>query len=179
MKTMKSKSLLLMALLAFTGIISYSQENNSKQTKEEQKLAVQQQTEALLNAREFVFIGLDAYPTGYRTVSLTGRQNFVKFHPELIESDMPYFGRGNGSAAYGSSSDAGLKFTGKPEEYAFSKKKKNYQITATVKEPGDSYDITLIVQFSGSATLTIISSSRSPISYNGYITPPVASGEKK
>ena len=176
---MKSGSLLLMALFTCMGISCYSQEKTSKQTKEEQKLAAERQTEVLLNAKEYVFIGLDAYPTGYRTVSLTSRQNFVKFHPELIESDMPYFGRGDGSAAYGSTSDAGLKFTGKPEEYTFSKKKKNYQITAKVKEPGVSYDITLIVQFSGSATLTIISSGRSPISYNGYITPPVTSGEKK
>ena len=176
---MKSKSLLLMALLAFIGIIGYSQENSSKQTKEEQKLAVQQQTEALLNAREFVFIGLDAYPTGYRTVSLSGRQNFVKFHPELIESDMPYFGRANSNAAYASASNGGLKFKGKPEEYQFDKKKKNYQITTVVKESGEAYNITLIVQFSGSATLTIICNSRSPISYNGYITPPEVSGEKK
>jgi len=176
---MKSKTLLLLILFGGIGISGYSQEKTSKQTKEEQKLAAQQQTEALLNAREYVFIGLDAYPTGYRTVSLSGRQNFVKFHPELIESDMPYFGRGNSSAAYASTSDAGLKFTGKPEEYKFDKKKKNYQISTLVKESGEAYNITLIVQFSGSATLTIICNSRSPISYNGYITPPVASGEKK
>jgi hypothetical protein len=179
MKIMKTKSLLLMALLSCIGISGYSQEKSPKQAKEEQKLAAQQLTEALLNAREFVFIGLDAYPTGYRTVSLTGRQNFVKFHPELIESDMPYFGKGNSSAAYASSSDGGLKFKGKPENYKSDKKKKNFQVSTTVKEPGESYDITLIVQFSGSATLTIICSSRSPISYNGYIQPPVPSGEKK
>jgi hypothetical protein len=176
---MKSKTLLLLILFGCIGIGSYSHEKSSRQIKEEQKLAAQQQTEALLNAKEYVFIGLDAYPTGYRTVSLSGRQNFVKFHPELIESDMPYFGRANSSAAYASSSEGGLKFTGKPEEYTFSKKKKNYQISTVVQESGDSYNITLIVQFSGSATLTIISSDRSPISYNGYITPPVASGEKK
>lgn len=176
---MRPKILLLLILFAGIEMSSFSQEKNSKQTKEEQKLAAQQQTEALLNAKEYVFIGLDAYPTGYRSVNLSGRQNFVKFHPELIESDMPYFGRANSSVAYGSSSGGGLKFTGKPEEYTFDKKKKNYQISTVVKESGEAYKITLIVQFSGSATLTIICNSRSPISYNGYITPPVASGEKK
>lgn len=171
---MKSRSLLMLVLITCIEVSGYGQEKSPKQTKEEQKLAAQQQTEALLNAREFVFTGLDAYPTGYRTVSLTGRQNFVKFHPELIESDMPYFGRGNSSAAYASSSDGGLKFSGKPEEYVFDKRKKNYQVTATVKESGDSYRITLVVQFSGSSTLTIISGNRSPISYNGYISAPAA-----
>jgi hypothetical protein len=155
-----------------------SQEKSSKELKEEKKLQVQQQVEGLLNSKEFVFTGLDAYPTGYRTVSLSGRQNFVKFHPELIESDMPYFGRANSSAAYGSSSDGGLKFQGKPEEYSFDKKKKNYLISTVVMESGESYKITMIVQFSGSSTLTIICNSRSPITYNGYVSSPV-SGENK
>ena len=176
---MKARSFVLLVLFACIGISCYSQEKSSKQKKEEQKLAAQQLTEALLNAREFVFIGLDAYPTGYRTVSLSGRQNYVKFHPELIESDMPYFGRANSSAAYASTSSGGLNFKGKPEDYKFDKKKKNYQISTVVRESGESYNITLIVQFTGSTTLTIICNSRSPISYNGYITAPAASGEKK
>jgi hypothetical protein len=171
---MKAKFVLLFVLLACTGIKVYSQEKSAKEKKAEEKLAVQQQVEAVLNAREFVFTGLDAYPTGYRAVSLTGRQNFVKFHPDLIDSDMPYFGRAGSSAAYASSSDGGLKFQGKPEEYTFSKKKKNYQIGMVVKEAGDAYHLTLVVQFSGSTTLTINCNSKSPISYNGYISAPVA-----
>jgi len=169
---MKTRILLLLILFGSLGISSFPQEKSSKQIKEEQKLAVQQQVAALLNTREFVFTGLNAYPTGYRTVNLSGRQNFVKFHPELIESDMPYFGRASSSAAYAGTTDGGLNFTGKPEEYTFTENKKNYQITTDVKESGDSYRITLIVQFSGSATLTIISNNRSPISYNGYISAP-------
>jgi hypothetical protein len=172
--TMKTKILLLLVLFACIGTNGYSQEKSKKELKEEKKLAVQKQTEALIDAKEFVFTGSDAYPTGYRSVNLTSRQNFVKFHPELIESDMPYFGRANSNVAYASSSGGGLKFTGKPEEYTFDKKEKNYQISATVKETGDTYRITLIVQFSGSATLTIISNNRSPISYNGYISAPAA-----
>jgi len=171
---MKAKILLLLILFGCMGISSYSQEKTSKQIKEEQKLAAQQQTETLLNSKEYVFIGLDAYPTGYRTVNLASRQNFVKFHPELIESDMPYFGRANSSAAYASTSDGGLKFKGKPEEYKFDARTKNYQISTVVRESGEVYNITLIVQFSGSATLTIICNSRSPISYNGYISAPAA-----
>jgi hypothetical protein len=171
---MKTKFILLLVLFACTVIKVYSQEKSSKEKKAEEKLAVQQQVEALLNGKEFVFTGLDAYPTGYRTVNLTGRQNFVKFHPELIQSDMPYFGRAGSSAAYASSSDAGLKFEGKPEEYTFSKKKKNYLIGMVVKEAGDTYRISLVVQFSGSTTLTINSNSRSPISYNGYLSAPAA-----
>jgi hypothetical protein len=169
---MKTKFLLLTALVACSLTTVFSQEKSSKEKKEEEKLAVQQQVEALMNAREYVFTGQNAYPTGYRTVNLAGRQNFVKFHPEMIESDMPYFGKASSNVAYSSTSDGGLKFEGKPDEYTFAKKKKDYQVGMVVKETGESYRITLIVQFSGSATLTIISNNRSPISYNGYVSGP-------
>jgi hypothetical protein len=171
---MKTKFLLLTALAVIAGLPGYSQEKSSKERKEEKKLAVQQQVDSLMNAREYVFTGENAYPTGYRTVTLTGRQNQVKFHPEMIESDMPYFGKANSNVAYASSSGGGLKFSGKPEEYTFEKKKKNYQVGMVVREPGDSYRISLVVQFSGDASLTIISNNRSPISYNGYISGPEA-----
>lgn len=169
---MISRFLLYLILAACCGLTAFSQEKSSKEKKEEKKLAVQQQVDSLMNAREYVFTGENAYPTGYRTVNLTGRQNQVKFHPEMIESDMPYFGKANSNVAYAGSSGGGLKFTGKPEEYTFEKKKKNYQVGMVVREPGDSYRITLVVQFSGDASLTIISNNRSPISYNGYISGP-------
>lgn len=176
---MKIKLLLLLIPFLGIGIKAFPQEKSTKESKEAQKLEVQKQVEDMLNSKEFVFVGTDAYPTGYRTVSLTGRQNFVKFHPELIESDMPYFGKASSNVAYGSSSDGGLKFQGKPEDYVMEKKKKNYQLSAEVKEPGDYYKITLVVQFSGSSTLTIISGNRSPISYNGYIEKQASSSSKQ
>jgi hypothetical protein len=171
---MKMKFLLLLVFAACFGITASSQEKSSKEKKEEEKLAVQQKVDTLLNAREYVFEGDIAYPTGYRSVNLSGRQNSVKFHPERIESDMPYFGKASSNVAYGSSSDGGLKFEGKPEEYTFAKKKKNYQVAMVVKGTGDSYHITLVVDFSGNTTLTIISNNRSPISYSGYISAPAA-----
>ncbi len=177
--TMNTKLLLIFILFLSVGINAFSQEVSSKEAKEAQKLEVQKQIEELLNSKEFVFVGTDAYPTGYRTVSLTSRPNFVKFHPDLIDSDMPYFGRANSSVAYASTSDAGLKFKGKPDDYTIEKKKKNYQLSAAVKEAGDYYKITLVVQFSGSSTLTIISGNRSPISYNGYVGKPATAGTGK
>jgi hypothetical protein len=175
---MKTKIFLILAVISY-GINVFSQEKTSKEAKEAQKLEVQKQVEELLNSKEFIFVGTDAYPTGYRTVNLTSRPNFVKFHPDLIDSDMPYFGKGSASSAYASTSDAGLKFKGKPEDYTIEKKKKNYQFSTEVKGAGDYYKISMVVQFSGSSTLTIMSGGRSPISYNGYIGKQVAAGTTK
>jgi hypothetical protein len=171
---MKTSYFVLFVLVVCSGFPVYSQEMSAKEKKEADKKAAQEQVEAVLNAREYVFTGTTAYPTGYRSVNLTTRQNFVKFHPDKVESDMPYFGKAGSSAAYSSHSDGGLKFEGKPEDYTFAKKKKNYLVDMVVREAGESYHITLTVQFSGSTTMTIISNDRSPISYDGYLSAPVA-----
>lgn len=174
---MKTIFVILLGLAALSLRTGHAQENG-KASKEAQKMALQQQTEQLVNARTFVFIGRTALPQGGRSVNLTTRSNFMRFHPDLIESDMPYFGRVYSGGGYGGS-DAGLQFSGKPEDFTVIRKKNNYQINARVKGENDTYKISLSVSFGGSATLTVIPNNRSTISYNGEISAPEASGEQQ
>jgi hypothetical protein len=146
----------------------YSQEKSRKQLKEEGKIAQQQKIDSLINSKEFVFVASFANPQGYKTVNLASNPNFVKFYPDSISSDMPYYGRSYGSAGYGG--DGGMKFAGKANDYKITKEKKNYQISARVKGERDVYDIFLSVSFSGSASLSINCNNRSSISYNGEIS---------
>jgi len=169
--------MLVMFLLGILNI-SYSQEKSKQELKEERKLESQQQTETMVNAKTFVFIGRTALPQGGRSVNLTTRSNFMKFQPDLIESDMPYYGRAYSGAGYGSG-DEGLKFTGKPENFTITKNKKNYQINAEVKGERDAYKISLSVSLEGSATLSVISGNRSAISYNGTISIPEKTEENR
>jgi hypothetical protein len=81
---------------------------------------------------------------------------------------MPFFGRAFSGVGY--SSDAGLNFEGKPEEFSIEKGKKNYQIRVVVKGNNDTYRLTLSVYFEGGATLYINSNNRSSISYSGTIS---------
>jgi hypothetical protein len=165
---MKTKISFLVALFALILIAGFAQETNKKPTKEEQKAEKQKQIEAMVNAKEFVFVGRTALPTGYKSVNLTTNTNYVKFYPDTIDSYMPYYGRAYSNVGYGG--DTGLKFTGKADEYTVTKGKKNYQVNAVVKTNKDSFRISLSVSFEGSATLTINSNNRSPISYNGDIS---------
>ena len=105
-----------------------------------------------------------------KTVDLTTRPNYVKFHPDLIESSMPYFGKAYTSVGYGN--DTGLKFEGKPEKFTVTKVKNNYQISAEVKAGGDYFNLSLTAGLEGDATLTVMSVNRSSISYNGSISAP-------
>jgi hypothetical protein len=154
----------------------FSQEKTKKELKEEKKLEKQKQIEAMVNAKEFVFVARTALPSGMRSVNLTTNTNYVKFQPELIDSYMPYYGRGYSGIGYGG--DTGLKFKDKPEVFNIVKKKKAFQIDATVKTTNDVFRLSLSVGFEGSTSLSVTSNNRSTISYQGDIYAPEKAVEK-
>lgn len=168
---MKIKTIFAFILLTCMPVALFPQEKTSKELKEEQKLEQQKQTEALVNSKNFIFIGGTAYPQGGRAINLTTRTNWVKFQPERIDCDMPYFGRIYSGGGYGGS-EGGLKFTGEPSEFTITKAKKKFFVTTAVKSGVDSYKLTMDVGFQGNATLTVVSGSRSTISYQGVIVAP-------
>lgn len=123
------------------------------------------QTEILINSREFLFQGRMAIPSGGNPIDLTTNQNYVKFHPDLIESYMPFFGRAY-NAGYG---DTGLHFKGQPDEFSVKTKRRNYLISSTVKGENDNYRLYLTVSPDGSATLNISSNNRQTMTYKGEV----------
>ncbi len=165
---MQTKITLMVVLFSLISLVCLSQEKSKKELREEKKIEKQNQTEAMVNAREFVFVGRTANSSGMKSISLASNRNYVKFQPDMIESEMPFFGKAYGAVGYGG--DSGLKFKGKPEEFTAKKGKKNYQVDAVVKGTNDNYRLSLNVGFEGSATLTITSNNRSPISYSGQIS---------
>ena len=174
---MKTKVLFILALSVLITTAGFSQEKTKKELKAERKIEKQKQVEALVNSKEFLFTARTAMPQGGRSINLTTNPGSVEFHPDMIKSDMPYFGRVTGSAAYGGS-DGGMKFEGKPEGYTVTAKKKGYQVNAEVKGENDTYRLSLSVSSEGSSSLSITSNNRSVISYNGEISAPEKPKEK-
>lgn len=165
---MTIKSVCLVIILVLIQVSLFSQEKSKKELKEEQKLEQQKKTEATVNSKTFVFTGSMAHPQGGRTIHMTTTPNFVKFSPDLIDSDMPFFGRAYSGAGYGGPTS--LTFKGKPEEFTVEKTKKGFFIKAAVKTDNDSYNISLTVSPEGSGSLTISSVNRSSMSYSGEIS---------
>jgi len=174
---MKTRVLFILALSAFITTAGFSQEKTKKELKAEKKIEKQKQVEALVNSKEFLFTARTAMPQGGRSINLTTNPGSVQFHPDMIKSDMPYFGRVTGTAAYGSH-DGGMKFEGKPEGYTVTAKKNGYQVNAEVKGENDTYRLSLSVSSEGSSSLSITSNNRSVISYNGEISAPEKPSEK-
>lgn len=165
---MKTKNIFLVLLLSLIVTISFAQEKTRKQLKEARKIEKQKQTEILVISKEFVFVARNTSPQGFRNIDLTTNINYIKFQPDFIKSEMPFFGTAYSGVAY--RGDGGLNFEGKPQEYTIRKEKKAYQIKAIVKGQYDVYTMYLSVFFDSSASLSINSNNRSTISYNGEIS---------
>ncbi len=175
---MKTKILLLAAFFVLSLTPGYSQLNNEKRKKfrTERKLEMEEKVNLLINSRNFVFEGKRAFPTGGAAIDLATNFNFVKFSPEKISSYMPFFGEAY-SIDYGG--DSGYKFEAEPETFNIEKLKgdKGYRVTVKVPTPKDKVEMNLNVGNDGSATLTITSYQRKPISYFGSIKEPEKSKE--
>ncbi len=163
---MKGRIVALLITLALLGASVYAAENPQKQDKKQKQ---KEQTEKLVNSKQFQFVARQALPMGGKSVDLTTNPNFTKFYPDSIQADMPFFGRAY-SVPYGGS--GGIKFDGKPKKITITpqKKGKGYLIKATVNDTSDSYSLTLSVSNDGYGTLTINSNNRNSISYYGKIS---------
>ena len=167
---MKTRFAFLLLVIFMSSLTSFSQEKTKKELKAEKKLEQQKIISGLMDSREFKFVGRTALPTGMKSVNLSSNPNFMKFSPDLIESQMPFFGRAYSAIGYGG--DTGLKFKAKPEKFDIVRKTKTYEVEAEVRGETDNFKISLSVGFEGNSTLTVISGNRSTISYHGEVFPP-------
>jgi hypothetical protein len=158
--------MLTLTLITFSLSNGIAQEKSKKELKEERKIEKQKQIALLVDSKTFIFEATRVQSQGGKSINLNSNDR-VEFHPDLIQCDLPFFGRAYSGAGYGG--EGGMKFEGKPTDYSIEKKKKNYVIKANVRGEHDSYSIMLLVYFEGSATLSINSNNRSSISYDGDI----------
>ena len=166
---MKAGKVIVAFLMMFVMASGFTQHISRKEQREKDKIEKQHQVDSLINSKEFVFEATRALPQDGKSVDLAGNSYTVTFHPEKIESYMPFFGRAY-NIEYGGR--GGLMFEGKPDDYdvLVRKEGKGFEINATVKVSPESYKLMLFVSPDGNATLTINSNQRNPISYYGDIT---------
>jgi hypothetical protein len=173
---MKTRLYILILMLSMVMSAGFSQDKTRRELKEISKLEKQKQIEAMINAREFVFVPRTAIPAGMEPVDLSSNRNYIKFQPYIVDSYMPFFGRAYSGIGYGA--DTGLSFKGSTEKFDIEKKEKNFQIDVVVKGESDNFYLHLSVAFEGNTSLSISSNNRSTISFQGEITVPESTENK-
>ncbi|HSD08387.1 DUF4251 domain-containing protein [Flavobacterium sp.] len=162
------KTLIMTFFISFSMMIGFAQEKTKKQLKDEKKATQLKATEALVDSREYEFEADMAYPQGTRSINLTTNPNYFRVKKDTIDSQMPFFGRAYSNVGYGSN-EGGMDFKGLVKDYSIKKTSKNFTIKGEVKGDSDTFDFVLTVYYDGDANLSISSTHRSPISYNGRI----------
>ncbi|WP_264538452.1 DUF4251 domain-containing protein [Flavobacterium sp. N1736] len=173
---MKSRLAILVLLFSFFSFDGFAQEKTKKELKQERELQKQKETEALIDAKNFVFDAEKVSPQGGRMINLDYNTYSLKFNSENVICDLPFFGRAY-NVGYGS--DGGIKFEGKPEKISVENKGKKYIVKATVKDANDVYDLLFTIFYDGGTTLNVNSNNRAFISYDGRIRAPKESENKK
>lgn len=127
----------------------------------------QSSIETLLNSQSFEFIANTAIPLSGPTKNLVGSNYSITFSPEMVISNMPFYGRAYSGMTMGR--DKGMRFKGVPENFTLINSKNGYEVTTSVKGENDTYVISITTGNSGFATLSISSNDRGTISYQGEI----------
>lgn len=162
---MKTHTLLLSALFCFIIGSTSAQEKNIEANPNKEITDTGRITE-LLKSKTFEFIANTVYPASGTPKNLVGSGYSVTFSPEIIISNLPFYGRGYTGMTMGR--DKGMRFEGTPENFTISEKN-DYEINATVNGESDTYSISMEVSVSGYATLTISSNDRGTITYQGEV----------
>ncbi|MGF7037115.1 DUF4251 domain-containing protein [Mucilaginibacter lappiensis] len=168
MKSLKKISILL--VLAFISLnVAYAQT-----TRKDKKAAHVAEIKSMVEAQNYIFNANYVIPSRGASMSLTSNYDLVVSKDTII-AFLPYFGRSY--AAPYNPTEGGIKFTNTHFTYN-SKAGKKGGWTVTIKPIGkdknvsdwrDVQSMMLSISSDGYASLQVISSNRTPISFNGTI----------
>jgi hypothetical protein len=155
-----------MILLLFTTVALVPAPTWAQQKKQDKKAIIKNAVES----ENYVFIPQTALPAAGNTRQLTYDFD-LRVSKDTVVSNLPYFGR-----AYSAPIDPSrgpLNFTSTKFEYAVNNRKKGgWDILITTKDlQQDQVQFALSIFENGNASVTVNSTNRQPIIYNGYIKP--------
>ncbi|MEO6851232.1 MAG: DUF4251 domain-containing protein [Mucilaginibacter sp.] len=162
MKTLRKILILVLMVGAGLSVV------NAQATKKDKQAAKEKAVQKSIDTNYYTFIANYVLPQGGGGHSLDPDYD-LRITKDSVIATLPYFGESYFDAPYGGE-DAGIKFTSTKFNYSIKEKKQGGWIV--VIKPSDAKHInSLILDISknGYATLSINSTNRSYIRFNGYL----------
>ncbi len=121
----------------------------------------------MINAKNLTITSDWAFPLGGNRVNLIGNPNFIKFKGDSVQAFLPYFGTVQVLADYGG--DGGISFNGIPKSYEVipQMENKDIKIKFEMNNKTENFQVTATLFKNGSANVSVNSSYRNSISYQG------------
>ncbi len=118
--------------------------------------------------KEFTIESDWAIPFGGSQINLIGNPNSLTFDGTTVSAYLPFFGeRQSGYVLDG----GGIEFDGEPEnlQMLYNQKKQSSTIKFDISEKGEDYQVTIILYDNKKSTITVNSSQRDMMRYNGEV----------
>lgn len=147
------------------------------QTKAERKAREAETVKTRLENRDYTIEVLTVHPMGGRSIQVTPDFTLT-VKGDSVRSVLPYFGRAY-TVPYGGGN--GLRFEAVTRDYRqeYNKKRKETQITFSVRTDEDNFQFRLSVFGNGSSMISVQCNNREGISYNGRMATREREAEKK
>jgi len=171
---MKKRYIVLVFVLF--GMLTTTAQTRSerKKEREEKKTAAYLETKALVNEGAFVFRGDWANPLGGQRINLINNYNELKLEEGNLKAFLPYFGVVHRLGRY-PNNGGGVQFempiTDSNYVVAMDDEKQRILISFSVENDSEFFNVTMAIYAKGRTFITVASSNRQSIQYNGKILP--------
>lgn len=170
--------LILFSLFVFVGNSIFAQTKEDKKAKKAATAEKEYQAmKAIINAEVFTFEGEWANSQSGRRINLISNPTFIKMDAKKADAYLPFFGTAQ-VGGYGAG--GAIEFIGEVQNYTVTFNDKTQKATikfSSKSKTTESFDVTINVFGSLSASVNINSSSRSTMNYSGRIKPLEKKGE--
>ncbi|MFB9052382.1 DUF4251 domain-containing protein [Formosa undariae] len=165
------KHIFLVIALVFGMQLTFSQTKAEKKAAKLEKQELEYaEVKTLVEKKHFIFEGEWATTQKGRRISLIGNPNYLVIDSTQTKAELPYFGIVQ-IANYGG--DGGISFDNTYSEYdlSYNDKKRSATIKYDTSNKNEKLSVTLQIYGTQSASLTLYSSNRNSITYQGNIKP--------
>lgn len=165
---MKKSLLIALLMVSVVTVNANEKKTERKKKKAENEAKAVEQTKNLVEEQTWYFDAIQMLPSRGQSRSIM--EYGVTIKEGTLYSYLPYQGRAY-SGAFGGT-DSPLNFEAPIEKYSVSEGKKgSYVIKIKVKNKNETVDYTINVSSKGSASVSVQSTNRTHISFNGNLIP--------
>lgn len=155
-------------LILFLIIVAGSGNANAQSSKKDKQAAKQAAIKKSIDERRYTFLANYVLPQRGGGRQLTSEYD-LKVTKDSLIAFLPYFGRAYFDVPYGGA-DGGIKFTSTKFDYKVTEKKKGgWEISIKPTDVKNTNSLLLYISTDGYATLTVTSTNRDFIAFDGYL----------
>ncbi|WP_082333797.1 DUF4251 domain-containing protein [Mangrovimonas sp. TPBH4] len=161
----------LVSFVFSTATLSGQKKSEKKAIKNAQEQEEFLKTKTLVEGAVYTFNAEWATTQKGRRINLMGNPNFLRLDHQNIDVDLPYFGVAQVAYGYGSSSSGGVVAKGEiyKESQKVDERKRRITTSFSVKNNSENFRMILTIYGNGNANLSVSSSNRNRITYDGKI----------